>query len=1354
MAALLERDPAGSIGPGRWRRPAATARWSRSPGPTSTGGATRSTRSHATTSSTIPTACSSPGSPRAPRCGRIGTTGLTASYTRTVLAISVLGPVEVRRDDRLVTVPAGKTSELLVRLALDAGTVVTADRLVDDLWGADAVNTRRNTLQSKIVKLRRALGDPAVVVSGDGGYRLASTASRCRRPARAGAAGGGAALVERGRRCRRGRAVRVDPPALPRRTAGRRRRRRLGWCRIARGWRRRTLQLIETECAARLRLGQLGEVIGDLETAVLAVPVPGEPLGAADHGALSGRSAGRRAGRYQRVRALLADELGLEPGPQLRQRRGAGARAAIRSLERRRSAQPWPSVADAPVGNLPTMMADLVGRDAELSTVGDLVAEHPLVELVGPGGSARRRSRSRSARADRAPGGAWLARLETTTTADEVVDAVIAALGVTGGDGSLFERLKTADTLLVLDNCEHVLDAAADLVQRIARRRRRGRGSCAPRQAPLGIDGEVVVELEPLALADAVELFTRRASLRNAATQALDGADDSVRDAVPLARRAAARDRAGGGADEDAVDRRDRPPARRPVRPAQRPHQPPTRASAGAAGDDRLELRAAVPRRPARPVGAGHVRRRSDAARASSTCCRRSTCRRAPRSTCVGRLASRSLLIVDDDTGSAPTRYRLLDSIRAFALEAMDRCRARPTRRTPRTPAGSPSSPARSTDGTRSADQADHLAVARAERANVDAALELVRRQRPAARRDDRERIRLGLGRARRQPWRAAHPHRARRGRRSGAPCTTGRRVCCSPAGSRPRSATSSRARRAHRRGGGAGGRDRRRRAAGPQRVLPRLRRVARRRLPGRPRADRPQPRAVRRARPPVGPRRQRAVRHQGGDLGRRRGARGRGRASTPAAALATVDDPWMHVRFEAMLGELARLQRRFDDAVDHLGRAAATSHRLGFLQTEAYQVASLGRAQCQAGDYEHGRGDAEHRDRQGRGHRRRADGGARQGPPRPGAALRSAIRPGARIALEQAVAWQRAAGGGEQAVLGECLLAALEACDGAADAAGAARRAPRARPTRRTTHRASVFALDALARLAIDSGDGDRAAASCPIVPTSGWRTRRTSSQHAIASTPSTPGTACRPDTPARSASALRALRPLRRLSAVKPSSPPTATTMPTPCPPLIRSPSSRNDHTTASTGWITCVMPIVPMATVRWANTISPCAATPVRTVSTSVYVQPVRLRPNTSPFAIASGSTATAAIGLTVAMKVGDVHVAPEVARRHHVADPQHHGEQPEHVAAGRGVAARRRAEQHDGQPAEGDEREHERSRVDRFVEQPGSDRHDQERRERPDQRGVGHAVVRRPDEERGEVEPEEHAGHERLPNVRAS
>ena len=89
-----------------------------------------------------------------------------------MLSISVIGPVEVRRAGQLLSIPAGKTSELLVRLALDAGCPVRTDRLVEDLWGEESLRTSRNTVQSKIAKLRRALGDPTVVVGGDGGYTL------------------------------------------------------------------------------------------------------------------------------------------------------------------------------------------------------------------------------------------------------------------------------------------------------------------------------------------------------------------------------------------------------------------------------------------------------------------------------------------------------------------------------------------------------------------------------------------------------------------------------------------------------------------------------------------------------------------------------------------------------------------------------------------------------------------------------------------------------------------------------------------------------------------------------------------------------------------------------------------------------------------------------------------------------------------------------------------------------------------------------------------------------------------------------------------------------------------------------
>ena len=185
------------------------------------------------------------------------------------------------------------------------------------------------------------------------------------------------------------------------------------------------------------------------------------------------------------------------------------------------------------------------------------------------------------------------------------------------------------------------------------------------------------------------------------------------------------------------------------------------------------------------------------------------------------------------------------------------------------------------------------------------------------------------------------------------------------------------------------------------------------------------------------------------------------------------------------MLGELARIEHRFDDAVLHIGRAAETSGRLGFLQTEAYQLSSLGRAQCQAGDYETGAATLELAIEKAE-----ATGDVRLAAlarVHLGRVLRALGRTAAaRAALEAATAWHRAAGGGEQAALGECLLAALDA-----------------RRTRREQRLVAilddarrdddapveVFALDALARIAAEARRHRHGARSCARRPTGGWR-------------------------------------------------------------------------------------------------------------------------------------------------------------------------------------------------------------------------------------------------------------------------
>jgi tetratricopeptide (TPR) repeat protein len=167
------------------------------------------------------------------------------------------------------------------------------------------------------------------------------------------------------------------------------------------------------------------------------------------------------------------------------------------------------------------------------------------------------------------------------------------------------------------------------------------------------------------------------------------------------------------------------------------------------------------------------------------------------------------------------------------------------------------------------------------------------------------------------------------------------------------------------------------------------------------------------------------------------------------------------------MLGEFARIEQRFDDAVAHLARAAETSRRLGFAQTEAYQLSNLGRAQCQTGDY-----DASAATLALAVEKAEATGDVRLAALARihlGRVLRAlGRRDEARVTLEATVSWHREVGGGEQAQLGEVLLAAEDAHDDAADAeerliellASACRDA---------NAPVEVFALDALARIAAD---------------------------------------------------------------------------------------------------------------------------------------------------------------------------------------------------------------------------------------------------------------------------------------------
>jgi predicted ATPase/DNA-binding SARP family transcriptional activator len=980
-----------------------------------------------------------------------------------VFQVSVLGPVEVRSDGHRVSVPGGKSSELLVRLALDAGLFVRTERLVDDLWAADAVNTRRNTLQSKVTRLRRAFGDPLVIAGGDGGYKLAVEPSAvdalavlqdsvtAARLLAAADDRGAAELSASALSLYRGD---VLPAAGDGDWVGPHRA-RLDEARM---------QLTETQFAARLRLGDAGDVIGELEAAVATYAFQ-EGLWELLITALyrAGRQADALAA-YQRVRTGLRDELGLAPGPRLR-------RLEQQVLEHDRSLRVPTRAAlsepDPPAGNLPSLSAELVGREAEIAALSDLLADKRLVEIVGPGGIGKTAvaiatGRGLAGDGQVAPGGIWLARLETASSADDVLDTLIAALNVTGGEAALFERLKGAASIVILDNCEHVVDAAAALAGRLLDAAPGLRILCTS-QAPLDVDGETVFELTPLELPDAVELFTRRARRRDAPAGA---ADDAVHDlcrsldGLPLAIELAAARTKTLSIEEITRRLDDRfsvlsdPTSRRPQR---------RRALKATIlwsyellfPDDQRGLWALATFAGGAPLAAVESVLEALDVPASAAI------------DVVGRLASRSLVIVDDEAPSGLVRYRLLDSIRAFALEAMTDA-GRTGRAGAAHAAWFADAAGSSTQGVRSARQAEHLAFARAERANIDAALAWSAMHDPLL----ALRIVNGFGWA----WivlgdsRGAQRILAALDVAGDAAPTADRAGALLLAAWLEASTGDLELAREHV-AAATGLAD----AIGDVDLQARccyyLAYVVSHhgefaqamQLTDRSSAlyaglDRPWDQAANWLF---------ASRAAISALDRVRAAEARDQVEH---WLRTVDDPWLHVRRDAMLGELARIEHRFEDAVRHIARAAETSGRLGFLQTEAYQVSSLGRAQCQAGDHAAGAATLELAIAKAE-----ATGDVRLAAlarVHLGRVLRALGRVApARTALEAATEWHRAAGGGEQAALGECLLAALDAGD---RVAGAELRLVAILDDARRADDApvEVFALDALARIAAEGGD------------------------------------------------------------------------------------------------------------------------------------------------------------------------------------------------------------------------------------------------------------------------------------------
>ncbi|MFE9694489.1 BTAD domain-containing putative transcriptional regulator [Micromonospora sp. NPDC005806] len=450
--------------------------------------------------------------------------------SRDLVSFGVLGTVELRVAGRPATPLAPAVRALLARLVLAAGRVVSADALTDALWGDQPPADATNALQLRVSKLRRALvatgAGGELLVTRAPGYQLAVASAavdayrfeRLLERARSVTTGDGPAAAlacfDEALRLWRGPALADVGDAE--------------WA-LAEAARLEELRLgaVEDRLELLLEAGRQAEAVADLERLVAAHPLR-ERLHRLLMLALyrGGRQADALTA-YHALRHRLADELGIDPAPELQ----ALAEAILRqqvpaptppaappmagpadrpaATQTRTAPAPLPAPRTPQRGDLPRRLASVIGRQDDVHRVLDRLREARVVTLTGPGGVGKTTLALEAVRhaddalADRV----HLVRLAALPSGTDLPEAVAGQLGVAaGGPGptataALVAWLGADRSLVVVDNCEHVIDEAAELVEQLVAVCPAVTVLTTSREA-LAVPGETQLAVAPLGVPD------------------------------------------------------------------------------------------------------------------------------------------------------------------------------------------------------------------------------------------------------------------------------------------------------------------------------------------------------------------------------------------------------------------------------------------------------------------------------------------------------------------------------------------------------------------------------------------------------------------------------------------------------------------------------------------------------------------------------------------------------------------------------------------------------------------------------------------------------------------------------------